>query len=592
MRRWVAVPILFGCLCLVAADAPKPALPEKAENFTLADLDGRRWTLHNLKDVKAVVLYFTGTECPLANRYIGRVNQLHGTFVRKGVIVLAVNPNGLESVEHIRKHQKETGLAVNVLLDREQKVADQLKVEVTPTVVVLDASWRVRYRGQFDDSHIEGHVKKRYVRDAIAAILDGYDVPLTQTEPWGCTIQRDVKETASDVTYAEHVAPILRTHCVGCHRPGGDAPFALTTYEEARRWAGTMQAFTRSKRMPPWKPVNPGAFHGERFMPDADVETLRRWLAGGTPRGDDKKLAPLPKFADGWSLGTPDLVLTTPEYEVPGQGDDQFRCFVLPTALPADIWVRGVEVRPGNRRVAHHAIVYLDTSRAAEKLDEAAPGPGYPSSGASPGFAAAAELGGWAPGTVVRPLPDKVGTLLPKGARVVVMIHYHPTGRLEKDRTQVGLYFAPKPVEKPLRRLEVANRSFEIPAGAKRHRLTAEQVLAEDVHALAIRPLLNYLGREVKVRAELPDRTTRLLLHITDWDFHWQETYHFKEPVALPRGTRLIVEAWYDNSADNPYNPNILPRAVVWGEKMTDEQCAALLLSTRDGERLENGKGQ
>lgn len=585
-RSWVRGLLVCACASCLAVGMlaqeikpqPKEALL-KAANFTLEDLEGRPWTLHNLKDYRAVVLYFTATECPLANRYIARVNQLAARYARKPVLVVAINPNGLESVAHIAKHAKDTGLLVNVLLDRDQKVADQLKVEVTPTAIVLDDQWQVRYRGLFDDSHIEGHVRKHYVRDAIEALLAGQEVKEPETDAWGCMVQRAEKVTGTDVTYAEHVAPLLRKHCVSCHRPDGDAPMAFSSYEEARRWGRTMAAFTQKRRMPPWKPTNGPVFHDARGLSAAELQTLQRWVSNGSPAGDLQSVPPLPQFADGWALAKPDLVLSAPEYELPPHGDDQFRCFVLPTGLPQDVWLRAVEVRPGNRRAAHHVLVYVDATGGSEKLAGAATGPGYPSTGVSPGFAGAEEVASWAPGKTLVPLPDKVGMRLPKGARLVLLVHYHPTGRPEKDRTQVGLSFAAQ-VDKPLRSLEVANRSFEIPAGARRHTVTAEHVLKDGIEVLAIRPQMHYLGRAMTIRAALPDKTSRELFRVDNWDFHWQETYRFKTPVTLPKGTRLVVEAHYDNSADNPYNPNILPRAVGPGDKMTDEQCAAWLFYT------------
>jgi len=586
MRRAGLLLIVLPGLAWAMADPPAaPRAPQHVANFTVEDIAGRKWTLHDLKDLKAVVLYFTGTDCPLANRYIQRVNQLSATFVRKGVIVLAVNPNSLESVEQIRRHQRETGLAVNVFLDRDQRIADQLQVTVTPTVIVADATWRVRYRGLYDDSKFGGHVKQHYVQDAVAALIDGRPVAIPETKPWGCLIQRAAQATPTSVTYAEHVAPVLRRHCVGCHRPDGDAPFSLGGYEAARRWAGTMKHFTQVGQMPPWKPANFGTFHGERRLTARETALLAEWADGGAPRGMGEP-APESPPAAGWALGPPDLILTAPAIDIPAHGDDYFRCCVLPTGLTSERWLRAVAVRPGNCRAVHHVIPWLDTTGAAARLDAADPGPGYPSAGTGPGFDPARELPGWAPGNPSRPLPAGVGIRLPPGAPIVLEMHLHPSGRAETDRTVVGLYFARQPVAQAVHTLEFANESFRIPAGAARHVVTAEHVLAADIHALTVRPRLHQLGQGMHLQAEFPGQQRRTLLHIPRWDFHWQEAYDFREPVALPRGTRLRLEAVYDNSPANPANPHILPRAVTAGPLATDEACAISIQYTKPTENL------
>jgi hypothetical protein len=273
---------------------------------------------------------------------------------------------------------------------------------------------------------------------------------------------------------------------------------------------------------------------------------------------------------------------------VPSGGRDVYRCFAIPTQFPEDRWVSAVDFVPGDRKIVHHVLTYLDTSGAAEGLDRAEPGPGYTCFG-GPGFLTRGGIGGWAPGsppTVMRP---GVGMLLPAGASVVMQVHYHNrTGASLDDRTRMGLYFAKAPIDKRVRSIPVLNRAFTIPAGAARHEVRASWTVPAtwSVHAVGIYPHMHLLGREMTVTVTYLDGTARPLLRIDDWDFHWQGGYDYVQPVPLPAGSRVDVVAVYDNSASNRRNPTLPPRDVGWGEGTTDEMCIAFLRVTVDAEHV------
>ena len=247
-------------------------------------------------------------------------------------------------------------------------------------------------------------------------------------------------------TYNKDVAPILWKNCAGCHRPGEVGPFSLLTYKDAAKRASDLAEITSERRMPPWK-AEPGfgEFHDERRLSDADIQTIAHWAESGSPEGDSKDLQPVPRFPEGWQLGTPDLVLRISEpFHVPADGRDIYRCFVIPIPIDSDKTVAAVEFRPGNRKVVHHALLFLDSSGAGRKKDEADPGPGYASFG-GPGILPTGGLGGWAPGAMPRSLPEGMGKLLRKGSDLVLQIHYHPDGKPETDHSSVGIYFTKKP---------------------------------------------------------------------------------------------------------------------------------------------------
>ncbi len=400
---------------------------------------------------------------------------------------------------------------------------------------------------------------------------------------------------AASVTFNNQVVRILQARCQTCHRPGGIAPFSLVSYGDAFVNRVNIVKQTSERHMPPWHVDSSCApFEDDPSLTEQEIGTLARWVSSGAPQGDPSDLPEPRIFPDGWELGPPDQVLTMPEPMTPDFKDgDVYRCFVLPTGFSEDRFVSAVEVTPGSRKMVHHVILFVDTSGAARRLDEAEAGPGYKCFG-GPGFdvsATSASLGGWVPGNRPRPLPDGVGMPLPRGSSVVMQVHYSErSGVRETDVSSVGLYFAKGSVRKRLLFAPVINQAFTIPAGAADYEVTASiPFLPFGVHVLNVTPHMHLLGRTMKVTATLPDGRQVCLVNVPDWDFHWQGTYTYKTPVALPFGTRIDLSAHYDNSTGNPENPNDPPKDVRWGENTTDEMCIAFLGVTLDAENLGSG---
>jgi hypothetical protein len=380
---------------------------------------------------------------------------------------------------------------------------------------------------------------------------------------------------AAEVTYNRDIASILWKKCAGCHRPGEIGPFSLLNYKDAAKRSSFLADITASRRMPPWKPEPGfGSFHDERRLSEADIQKIAAWAEAGAPEGSANDLPPAPKFAEGWQLGVPDLVLKVSEsFSVPAKGNDVYRCFVIPIPIDANRTVAAFEFRPGNRKVVHHALLYLDSMGAAREKDASEPGPGYASFG-GPGILPTGGLGGWAPGVVPRKLPEGLGKFIRKGSDLVLQIHYHPDGKPETDQSMVGLYFTKKPAEKIVSGIAIRSRNLDIPAGEARYHTTAQSApLPADVQAIGIAPHMHYIGKEMKVVAETPDHKIVPLIWIKDWDFNWQGSYQFEKPVKLAKGTVIKLDAYYDNSPDNPANPNKPPKRVTWGEQTTDEMC-------------------
>ena len=376
-------------------------------------------------------------------------------------------------------------------------------------------------------------------------------------------------------TFNKDIAPIVYENCAMCHRPGEVAPFSLMTYQDVFRRAKLVATVTEKRYMPPWKAEHGyGDFANERRLTDEQIGKIRAWADGGAPEGDPADKPPAPVFADGWLGGQPDKVLTMPtKYSLAADGPDQFQCFVVPLNLDRDAYLSGLEFRPDNRRIVHHVLVFLDPNNAAKSL--ASDKGEYPCFG-GPRFQGAL-IGGWAPGSV--PLKDSEPGLrpIPRGADLVVQIHFHPSGKVESDQSSIGLKFTDRPGTRGRTAVIMFNRRLDIAAGDSHYVVKSSLVMPRDVQLFGIAPHAHYLGKEMKLSAHLPDGSEKPLIWIKDWDFNWQGSYQYKTPVALPKGTRVDLEYVYDNSEKNPRNPAHPPVRVRWGEQTTDEMAVAFL---------------
>ena len=576
-------------LAAVVAYPLSAADPKPAANFTLES----KWTLHDQK-AKAVVVAFLAAECPMSNGYIPALAAVHAKYAEKGVTLVGVFPDPDTSAEQVSKYAKEYKVSFPLFRDPKHAAVASLGAKTTPEVVVLDEKYAVRYRGRIDDGYVarmkpKAAVGRHDLAVALDEVLAGKAVTLAEAKAFGCPIAPlDDKAKTAAVTFHKDVVPILQAHCQSCHRPDQVAPFSLTTYKQAAKWAGLCLEEIEAKRMPPWKPAANAHLSGERTLPPDAKKTLAAWVEQGKPEGDAKDAPPPAKFADGWTLGTPDLILEAPaDTVVNATGRDLFRVQVFPTNLPEDKYIVAIEVKPGNPRVVHHTLQLIDTSGRARKMqDEAAKGK-QPEFDSGPGYKVnmgwgflpdrTGLLGGWAPGMLPKKLPDGVGQRLPKGADIAVQTHYHRTGKVEKDRTRIGLYFADKPVTERFMSLPAAGLFAVIPAGSKNFKVDSSWEVTADTVLYRMTPHMHLIGKDIELLATLPGEKEKSLIRIPEWDYNWQEQYELKEPMKLPKGTVLRVRATYDNSTDNPHNPNSPPALVRIGEQTTNEMCFVFL---------------
>jgi hypothetical protein len=390
------------------------------------------------------------------------------------------------------------------------------------------------------------------------------------------------EKSVATPTFNRDVAPILYKNCTNCHRAGEVAPFALMTYDDAAKRAKQIAAITQARVMPPWKATpGYGEFLDERRLTEQQIATIRDWAMHGAPEGDAKDKPVPPAFTAGWMAGQPDQVIEmTKPYAVPAEGPDQFRCFVVPMNATEDEYVKTVEFRPGNAKIVHHAILFLDSSGEARKK-ETVPGQGYDCVG-GPGLDISGALGGWAPGAEPATARPGVASTIKKGSDLVLQIHYHLDGKAEQDQSRLGLKFSKEPPTKGLTLYVLGNQKIDIPPGDNHYLVKSSGTLPMDVEAIAVFPHAHYLAKDMKVDAHLPDGTAVPLIWIQDWDFNWQGAYRYANPVKLPKGTRLEMQYTYDNSAANPHNPSNPPQEVKFGEQTTNEMAFAFVSVTLD----------
>jgi len=380
-------------------------------------------------------------------------------------------------------------------------------------------------------------------------------------------------ESTPAPTFNKDIAPIVWQNCAGCHHAGEVAPFTLTSYDDVKKRAKQISKITHSRLMPPWK-AEPGFgdFQDERRLTDQQISLIQTWAANGAPEGNPADLPPLPKFTEGWSLGQPDIIVKMAEpFTLHAERPDVFRVFVVPFEVPAGKYVKAVDYRPSNRKITHHALLFLDNTGQARKLDEADPGPGYSASGGV-GFLPSGGMGGWAPGAPPHRFPDGAARAVPKGTDLIIQTHFHPSGKVETEQASVGIYLTD---EKPTRTATTiplgVRGKIDIAPGVKDYVWKDNITIPVAFEIPGITPHAHYICTKMDVWATLPSGEKTPLIRINDWDFDWQGQYRYKQPMHFPAGTRLDMVYTYDNSADNPRNPSSPPKRVLRGEQTTDE---------------------
>ena len=384
--------------------------------------------------------------------------------------------------------------------------------------------------------------------------------------------------TIQQVTFNRDIAPILSHSCAICHHPGEAGPFPLLTYADAKARARQIAAVTAKRYMPPWLPEPQELkFADELRLSDEQIALIQKWVDQGSVQGAPYDLPAAPQFVPGWQLGQPDKIVEAEKpYTLPASGSDMYWNFVFRTPVDRARWLKAIEIRPGDKRVVHHANILVDRNEAARR-QEPERGAGFAGMELkieSETFDPDSHFFFWKPGTILRPEPEGMALRLDKDTDLVLNIHLQPSGKPEKIQPSLGLYFTDKPATRFPLLLQLENdRQLDIPPGEKHFVVTDKFTLPVDVDLLAIYPHAHYLGKDLRALATLPDGSVKTLIHIPQWDLNWQAVYRYANPVALPKGATISMRYIYDNSSDNVANPNDPPRRVMAGNRSNDEMA-------------------
>jgi hypothetical protein len=431
----------------------------------------------------------------------------------------------------------------------------------------------------------------------------------------GCTLiicsavpGADVGKQSTNLTFSRDIAPILYQHCVQCHHPGDIAPMSLLTYKDARPWAAAIREAVVSRTMPPWR-ADPhvGQWSNDPRLSATEIELVKNWTEGPKAEGDPSQMPPMPAFSDGWKIGKPDAIIAIPQHELAGSGPDEYTYVTVPTNFKEDRWIVAAELRPGNRKIVHHAHVFVadppSNSTAATEGKKAASDPtveyakwlrikqgslewvrpeapvidngcSVDDNGLFPG-SKSSDLGSlissYLPGRGPDVYPTGTARMIPAGATLNFQIHYsRTTGKTETDATSVGLLFAKEPPRRVSRRIDLSNQMFLLPAGDTDHEVTECHTFDKNVLITSLTPHMHLRGKAMQIFADLPDGRRQILLSVPDYEFNWQFTYRARDPIYLPKGTRIEVHGHFDNSANKRGNPD--PTKVVrWGSASENE---------------------
>jgi mono/diheme cytochrome c family protein len=477
------------------------------------------------------------------------------------VQIVAINSNAQDSFVSVSAHAQEREVPFPVLKDFEHKAADAFGAKRTPEAFLLDDKFVIRFHGRIDDQYGVGTQRdkptRRELKEALDELLAGKAITTATTQVSGCIIGRAKSpRLEGEVTYAKQVSRIMQSRCQECHRPGEIGPMSLLSYDDAKGWAETIREVVLEQRMPPWH-ADPkhGKFRNDRRLSQEETDTLITWVDKGCPKGDDKDMPAKKDWVEGWKIGKPDAVFSmTEEFKVPATGVLPYKKFVVDPGFKEDKWIQMAECRPGNRAVVHHILVYIrEEGKPEYQLD-----------------GTTSTLVGWAPGDMPARFPLGTAKRVPAGAKLLFEVHYTPNGKEDKDRSSVGVIFAKEPPEYAAESNILANMFMKVPPKVANHKQEFTHTFKDDVEILSFMPHMHLRGTAARYVLTRADGKSEVLLNVPDWDFNWQSVYTFAEPIKVGKGDKVVWQAWWDNSADNPRNPDPT-KEIRWGLQTWDE---------------------
>lgn len=583
MRRIGMVIVLTLMFLLVRSSLAADPAPVggKVDSFKLHDFRGAEIDSSDLTKNGLLVVAFLGTECPLAKLYGPRLAELAAKYEPKKVAFVAIDSNQQDTLAEMVQYARDSKIEFSFLKDPSNHVADLFGAQRTPEVFVLNSQRTVMYHGRIDDQFGIGVSRKEPTRQDLAIALDQLlasgDVTTPDTKATGCHISRvNRKPARGEITYARHIAPLIQKNCVDCHRSGEIGPFALTTGEDVANWSASIREAVEEQRMPPWHADSEvGTFVNDRRMSDQDRKLLIDWIDNGMPAGDSADLPQPRKFVDGWQISKPDVIVEMPSaYTVPAKGTVEYQYFQVGQTFDEDKWIVASEARPGNRAVVHHLILFYVP-------------PGF--KGREQQASLVNSIATFAPGIPAWQAQPGTARRIPAGSRLFFQAHYTPNGTEVTDLSRAGLVFAdPKQIQKQLLTDAVVNMRLRIPPNNDNVSLKAEFGFGRDMRVVSLLPHMHLRGKAFRIEAIEPTGERKLLVNVPRYDFNWQNTYVFAEPVKMREGSRLQCTAVYDNSSKNPANPDP-SKTVGWGDQTWEEMLVAQFEAVLEDQDLQRG---
>lgn len=536
-------------------------------DVSFTDLDGDAGQLSTLLKDKPLVVALVSLDCPVSRRYLPTLAQMEKDYSARGVAFLLVAPTRSDRPDLLRAALHKHGLRSRCVVDVTGKFAQILSARATTDVFLLDGARTLVYRGAIDDQYGLGYSleapRQRYLVNALEALLEGRTPEIAATAAPGCILEDPQPPSTENAmpTYHGRISRILQANCVECHRQDGVAPFPLENYEQVSAKAGMIRRMVERGLMPPWfaAPAPAGAstpWVNDRSLPDREKDDLISWLDAGKPAGDPADAPRSRSWPREWQIGTPDAILQIPQpLEVNATGVMPYQHAIVDTSFAEERWVRGFEVQPTARQVVHHVLVLVQEKGRKRPAQDGELG----------GFFAA-----YVPGNNAIVYPSGFAKSLPAGARLVFQIHYTPNGTATRDQVRLGLLFSEERPAHEVHIAGIANHRLSIPPGAENHPVTATIPVPRSVRLLAFMPHMHVRGKAFRYELVQPDGEARTLLEVPRYDFNWQLSYRYAEPPLLPAGSRVRATGWFDNSANNPANPDP-QRTVPWGPQTSDE---------------------
>jgi len=534
-----------------------PRVGEWIPDLEWVDSAGKASKLSAVAGEHGLVIALRDVDCPLSKRYAPRLAELEPQLEKLGFGLLYV---GVQPLDECQRDVETYSLKKSYAVDPQGSIASALSASTTTEVFVLDSARTLRYRGCIDDQYGLGFAKpaveREFLREALTAVAAGRQVESPATTAQGCLLQPGASAApAIPLTWNERTSRIVQRRCQACHRDGGVAPFPLETFEQVQRRARMIKFVLEEDQMPPWfAEHDSGPWRNDTSLAPQEKTDLLAWIAASTPEGDAAHAPLAIARSPSWSIGQPDLVVTMgKDFDVPAEGVVDYQYFDVTLDTTEDRWVQAVEIHPGARSVVHHVILWVDEPGAKKRRD-----------GAATFFTA------HAPGTQPLRFPHGFAKRVPAGARVTFQMHYTPNGKAATDRTEVGFVFADGPPKAEIVTASALNDNFAIPPGAFDYEVRSEYVFPADAQILTLFPHSHLRGVRWLYELAYPDGSTGPLLSVPQYNFNWQLFYDLETPLEVPRGTKLLATAWYDNSEGNPANPD--PSATVhFGEQTFDE---------------------